>query len=110
MPVEKLLSEMLTPSPADAQLQQVETQAKPAATIVPEVTEQAARRRRRPPAMVADTPVELMQVETKNTITAAVDSTIEASNPVPQARRPRRAAVPQPAVPEAPLQQIETRR
>ncbi|BBP04868.1 ribonuclease E [Sulfuriferula plumbiphila] len=110
MPVEKLLSEMLAPSPAAAQLQQVETQAKPAAAIVPDVTEQAPRRRRKPPAMVADTPVELMQVETKNAVTAPAESTIVASNPVPQSRQPRRAAVPQQTAQEAPLQQIETRR
>jgi len=110
MPVEKLLSEMLAPSPAATQLQQVETQAKPVAASAAEVTEQAPRRRRKPLAAVPDTPVELMQVETKSAVTAPVESAIEASNPEPQARQPRRATVQQQAAQEAPLQQIETRR
>ena len=109
MPMEKLLSEMLAPSPAAAQLQQVETQSKPAVASVTEAPQQAPRRRREPLAMVADIPVELMQVETKNSVTAPAESANESSNPAPAIRPARRATTQQQSAP-APLQQIETRR
>ncbi|WP_413436601.1 Rne/Rng family ribonuclease [Sulfuriferula sp. GW1] len=109
MPVEKLLSEMLAPSPAAAQLQQVETQPKPAEASVTEAPQQAPRRRREPLATVADIPVELMQVETKNSVTATAESANESGNPAPKMRPPRRASMQQQPAQEAPLQQIETR-
>ena len=109
MPVEKRLSEMLAPSPAAAQLQQVETQSKPAVASVTEAPQQAPRRRREPLAMVADIPVELMQVETNNSVTAPVESANESNNPAPKIRAARRATTQQQSAPEAPLQQIETR-
>ncbi len=109
MPVEKRLSEMLAPSPAAAQLQQVETQSKPPVASVTEAPQQAPRRRREPLAMVADIPVELMQVETNNSVTAPVESANESNNPAPKIRPARRATTQQQSAPEAPLQQIETR-
>ncbi|MHB1175852.1 MAG: Rne/Rng family ribonuclease [Sulfuriferula sp.] len=107
MPVEKLLSELLAPSPASAQLQQVETQSKPAAAGMAEATPPAPRRQRVPLTAVTDIPVELLQVETSSAA-APMESANESSNPV-SARPARRAAAPL-ETPETPLQQIETRR
>jgi len=59
--------------------------------------------------MVADMPVELMQVETKNSVTATAESANESGNPAPKMRPPRRASMQQQPAQEAPLQQIETR-
>ena len=108
--VEKPLSEMLAPSPAAAQLQQVETQAKPAPSVVTEVLEKAPRQRRTRVAVVTDTPPELMQVETRIAVTAAPETTTEIGNPVPPTRAPRRAKTQQQTAQDAPLEQIETRR
>lgn len=108
MPVEKLLSELLAPSPASAQLEQVETQSKPAEAAMAEATPPAPRRQRVPLTTVTDIPVELLQVETSSAVAAPVENVNESSNPVP-ARPARRAAAPL-DTPETPLQQIETRR
>ena len=110
MPVEKLLSEMLAPSPAATQLQQVETQAKPAPTVVTEVLEKAPRQRRTRIAVATDTAAELMQVETHTAITASTETTTETSNPMPQTHASRRTIAQQQTAQEAPLEQIETRR
>ncbi|MES2406598.1 MAG: Rne/Rng family ribonuclease [Pseudomonadota bacterium] len=110
MPVEKLLSELLAPSPASVQLQQVETQTRSAETSTIEATPRVPRRQRVPLTAVADTTVELLQVETSSSVAVPVESQSpnESGNPV-AARPARRAATPL-EVPDTPLQQIETRR